>query len=350
METQETYQFIWQKTSQNSARLLRLYGQTPEVKLPEQIAGFPLEEIGSYCFAETERFPEGECYVTKRENGRECFTKSFSESRQQDTLDIRYSPREEHGMRKLCGSYIESVTFPDTVKTTGSLVFYNCTGLLQLQIGSGLESIGSDTFMNCKNFHSLSVRCGIGARSAVRQILAQISHDMEVEFWGEHGIEARVFFPEYYESYDEIAPAHLFGRNIEGEGFRARQCFKEGRVDLPAYDKIFAQACVDESERTLGQMAENRLRYPAELSAARREQYENYIRSHDGVLAVMRAKKRNLDSLRFLCNQNLLSAEAVTEAILTCSRMGWAEGAASLMQYKNEMTRVKKNRYEFDEF
>lgn len=350
MVAQETYTFIWQKTRQNSARLLRAYGQTPEVRLPEQIAGLPLEEIGSYCFAETERLPEGECCVTKRENGQESFTKSFSDGLQQDAMDTRYLSKEEHGMRILCGSYLEKVVFPDTVRTTGSLVFYNCTGLLELQIGNGLESIGSDAFMNCKNFHSLSVRCGIGARSAVRQILAQISHDMEVEFWGENGIEAKVFFPEYYESYDEIAPAHLFGRNIEGEGFRARQCFKEGRVDLPAYDGIFARACVDESERTLGQMAENRLRYPAELSAAKREQYENYIRSHAGKIAVLRAKEKDLDSLQFLCSQNLLSGGAVTEAILACTRMEWAEGAASLMQYKNEMAKEQKNRYEFDDF
>ena len=173
---------------------------------------------------------------------------------------------------------------------------------------------------------------------------------MEVAFWGEDGIEAKVFFPEYYESYDEIAPAHLFGRNIEGEGFRARQCFKEGKIELFAYDGVFARACADESERTLAQMAENRLRYPAELSAAKREQYENYIRSHDREIAVLRAKERNLDSLQFLCNQKLLSGEAVTEAALACARMEWAQGAAGLMQYKNEMVKEQKSRYEFDEF
>lgn len=349
MEMEGIYRFIWQKTKQNGARLLRAYGQTPEVVLPEMIAGFPLEEIGAYCFAEAEHLPGGECCVTRWRDGQELFTESFPDGLEQNGMDAQ-KPAAEYGIRPLCGSYVEKMILPDTVTATGSLAFYNCVRLRELQIGSRLESIGSDAFMNCKNFHSLLVRCGIGTRCGVRQILAQISSDMEVAFCGEGGIEAKVFFPEYYESYDEIAPAHLFGRNIEGEGFRARQCFKEGRIDLPAYDGIFAQACVEESERTLGQMAEDRLCYPAGLSDSRRAQYEAYIRAHDIGIAVLRAKERNLESLHFLCRQNLLSGGAVTEAVLTCTRMEWAEGAAELMQYKREMEAVGKKRYEFDEF
>lgn len=347
MELEGTYRFIWQKTKHNGVKLLRAYGQKPEVVLPELLAGLPLEEIGAYCFAKAEHLPGGECFVTQWRDGQELFTESFPDGLQRKGPDAQ---KPEYGIRPLCGSYLEKVILPDTVTATGNLAFYNCMRLRELQIGSRLESIGSDAFMNCKNFHSLLVRCGIGTRCGVRQILAQISSDMEVAFSGAEGIEARVFFPEYYESYDEIAPAHLFGRNIEGEGFRARQCFKEGRIDLPAYDGIFVKACGEESERTLGQMAEDRLCYPAELSDSRREQYEAYIRAHDIGIAVSRAKERNLESLHFLCRQNLLSLGAVTEAVLTCTRMEWAEGAAGLMQYKREAETAGKKRYEFDEF
>lgn len=68
---------------------------------------------------------------------------------------------------------------------------------------------------------------------------------MEVTFQGKTG-QTAVFYPEYYENYDEIAPAHIFGRSIEGEGFRARQCFKEGVPDLSQYDTIFPKACAEE--------------------------------------------------------------------------------------------------------
>ena len=97
-------------------------------------------------------------------------------------------------------------------------------------------------------------------------------------------------------------------------------------------------------------MAENRLCYPAELSDFRREQYETYIRAHDIGIAVSRAKQRKLESLHFLCRQNLLSGGAITEAVLTCAGMGWATGAAELMQYKREAENAGKKRYEFEEF
>ena len=83
---------------------------------------------------------------------------------------------------------------------------------------------------------------------------------MEVSFEQEDGErEAVLLYPEYYESYDEIGPAHIFELNLTGEGFRARQCFKDGVILLNAYDEIFPQACVEESAEVLIPMAWNRL-------------------------------------------------------------------------------------------
>ena len=79
-------------------------------------------------------------------------------------------------------------------------------------------------------------------------------------------MHARLLFPEYYESYDEIAPAHVFGRNIEGEGFRARQCVRAGEIDFALYDSIFQKACAEERETTLNRLALNRLCYPVGLT------------------------------------------------------------------------------------
>ena len=136
------------------------------------------------------------------------------------------------------------------MRKVGNYAFYNCTALEMLVTGKYLEEIGSDAFMNCKKFHFLTVRCDVGERSGAKQILSRISADMEVTFAGKTG-QTVVFYPEYYESYDEIAPAHIFGRSIEGEGFRARQCFKEGVPDLSLYDTIFPKACAEEKEHTL---------------------------------------------------------------------------------------------------
>ena len=83
--------------------------------------------------------------------------------------------------------------------------------------------------------------------------------------------EAVLFYPEYFESYDEIAPAHIFGRNIEERGFRARQSFLNGAVDFVQYDTIFPKACAEENDKTLQKIVTDRLLYPVDLKEVARE-------------------------------------------------------------------------------
>ena len=86
--------------------------------------------------------------------------------------------------------------------------------------------------MNCRSLSRLLLHADPGQKTGLRLLLAQLSSDLEVALSGENGVWAKLLFPEYYESYDEIAPAHIFGRNIVGEGFRARQSFREDVLDF----------------------------------------------------------------------------------------------------------------------
>ena len=88
--------------------------------------------------------------------------------------------------------------------------------------------------------------------------------------WEAEFPDAFLLYPEYYERYDTIAPAHIFGLNIEGEGFRARQCFRGDMIDFAAYDAIFGKACAEESVTTLGRMSLDRLMTPVSLSESSR--------------------------------------------------------------------------------
>ena len=315
---EQTCQMFWQETKEHTARLLRVYGSMPTLTLPECIEGLPLTEIGDHCFATTSRLIP------------EPFTENAS-------------------CRALCGDYMEEIILPDSVTAIGRLAFYNCRNLRSLSVGGALVSVGGDVFMNAGKLHSLCIRSSAGVRTAARQMLAQLTHAVEVSFLWEGRTEAKLLFPEYIESYDEIAPAHIFGRNIEGEGFRARQSFVDGRLDFAAYDSIFAQACVDEHEQTLGQMAEDRLLYPYELSQSAEKQYQEYVRAHAKVLVLYAVKDRALDILQLLTEKELVPAEQLTEGIVECSRQGWAEGAAALLKWKQKRT-AQKSRYTFDEF
>ena len=43
--------FLAEKNGEDAVTLLRAYGTSPELVVPEQIGGYPVTEIGAYCFA-----------------------------------------------------------------------------------------------------------------------------------------------------------------------------------------------------------------------------------------------------------------------------------------------------------
>ncbi len=329
MEQNQPFRILWQENSDGSARLLRMYGKFPQVIVPRQIAGCQVTEIAPYCFAKDAHLPK-----------EQIFEEIVAEE-----------GRSVNGLQELSGNAIEEVCLPDSVHSIGNCAFYNCKNLKTLSIGASVESIGSDAFMNTISFHQMILRYPADEKSGLKKILSQISSDMEVKFQTSRGIEAVLLYPEYYESYDEIAPAHLFGRSITGEGFRARQCIKDGRIDFAGYDAVFLQACVEESEKTLAKMALNRLLYPYALQENSKEAYMQYITEHIRTVASCLTEKRELEILQFLCREGLLCGTNLAECIRRAAAMDWAEGAAALLQQQAVMQQEqKKKRYDFDAF
>jgi hypothetical protein len=205
--------------------------------------------------------------------------------------------------------------------------------------------------MNCRNFCKIDVRCGIENKTGVRLILQQLSSNIEVCFWGRTGLEAMLFYPEYYEAYDEIAPAHIFGRKITGEGFRSRQSFSDGIVALAQYDAVFPKACVDEPEKTLSRMALNRLCYPTGLSVESQRIYESYVREHAFAIGMRMIQKRKMERLHYLCQNKFLAKEELNLCIQEAAEIEWPEGVAAMMRWKQKYDpQDKQRRYAFDDF
>ena len=324
------YYLFWEKTSAQSAKILRFFSNLPIADIPDQIEGYPVTELGNYCFAPECRLP--------------------------DTYKIFQTNISIDSVTELCGNYVESVRLPDTLEIIGDYSFYNCRNLSHIICSGKLHTFGSDAFMNCHHLHHIFIRCAPAEKTGLRQILAQISWDTEVHFIGNlkpdtSDPQAVLFYPEYYEAYDEIAPAHIFGRKIIGEGFRSRQCFENNVVDFSQYDKIFPQACVEESERTLCQLAYNRLRYPYHLSEASKTQYANYIFTHGKILCRQFIQCKQLNDLLFLFQEKLLSPQNSQFALTFAAQTGWSEGCAGMLRQKQMQKQPKqRTKYEFDDF
>lgn len=326
------YQFYWEPVKEG-ARLLRVFGTERSVSLPQQIAGLPLTEIGDYCFSETRHLPA-----------------------EYEKTEHPFQDGKALSMTDLSGDFPVEVILPDTVLKIGSFAFYNCKELERIELGSRTDTVGSDAFMNCRSLCRITVRCGASEKSGMRKIISQISSDIEVIFEKEKQVDAAVFYPEYYERLDEITPAHIFGRSIEGEGFRARQCFRDDVVDLAMYDAIFPKACAGEQKKTLYKIACTRLRYPVGMTENSRILYEAYVRSHQSEMAEWMVREKMLSDLQYFCDRTLFSEDAIEKGIRTAAELEWAEGVAALLHMKQELCgkhghceTKRTERYSFDD-
>ena len=373
------YKLYWELTNEGDARLLRAFGETPEPRFPAEIEGRAITEIGDYCFAAQAHLPaECRCSYVQEETEADGAPETAPDGEMQaepgadgvpETAPDREAdvmpgadgapgaePGADGALAELAGAYITRVTLPEGIKKIGNFAFYNATELAELELGSGIDTLGSDAFMNCRSLSRLLLHADPGQKTGLRLLLAQLSSDLEVALSGENGVWAKLLFPEYYESYDEIGPAHIFELNLTGEGFRARQCFKEGVILLNAYDEIFPQACVEESAEVLIPMAWNRLYAACGLSPEARAAYETYVREQSGKVLTILLKKRELKPLHFFFEKGYGRKEQIEDAVAIASHEEWMEGVASLIAWKRQLfaeqteTADVRSRYVFEEF
>lgn len=321
---------IWQEENKR-AILYEVYSDSPEIFLPEEIEDRELGAVGAYCFSD--RGPSG------------------------GTDERMFTVIGEDTSHPAQGEFVEKICLPDTVRCVENAAFFNCRKLAYLEVGRHIEEIGSDVFNNCNRLHQIRIRGSAGEDTSAKAILARISWGVEVAF-----DDAVVYYPEYYEGYDTIEPAHIFGLNIEGEGFRARQCFREGKVDFEAYDAVFEKACAEESPEVLTKMALNRLTTPFGLGDTARKRYEDYILRNQEKIVSLCVEKCEAEWLAFV-STNMLKGERIEEktleqGLVKATRKNWTEGVALLLAARQGMTQQEatkqngggkeKNRYEFE--
>ncbi|MDD3368242.1 MAG: leucine-rich repeat domain-containing protein [Lachnospiraceae bacterium] len=311
----EEYLYLYEEINSREIRLLKAYGKSPEVVLPDQIADKSLIAIGPYCFSESNMLTPNQWESTASLN------------------DLQ----KENNWCALTGNYIVSVMLPDTVTILDPYAFYNCRKLERLEIGIQLDQIQSDAFMNCQSLHELEIRGSVTDRTGLPFILNQISQELEVIFQTEQGIEAKLIYPEYTESYEEIGPAHIFGLQVEGEGYRARKQFRDGVWDGNGYDSIFTKASVEEKMTTLSKMVLNRLLYPVGLTVEHQKDYEGFLQREEKSIVSELVAGECLDELQFCISQKLLSDRSIELALKLAVENGWVRGSAGILRSRRKL-------------
>lgn len=370
-----TMRLLWEKKKTKEACLLRVYAETSEIKIPAYIEHYPITEIGAYCFSASEHIEGKQFYTTELliENDEENIKRA-------EEMKKEIISRESQGvnttiLRMAAGDDLIKLCLPDTIYIINNAAFYNCRKLESLEIGADTTEIGSDVFTNCVSLKQLHIRCRDYKAESAKALLSRISTELEVYYyesirkridnkkmpetntltkdcrWFEYKKQlfASLLYPEYFETYDEIAPAHIFGRHIEGEGFRARQCFKNGQILFGEYDKIFQKAKAEEAIITIGRMCMHRLLFPVELSKDVKENYKLFLQENEQEIGIYFVKQKKKAEVKYYFQHNLLSCTGIDTLITCAANFQWSEGVSAMLHWKKQFYgKTRKTAYEFE--
>lgn len=343
-------QWYWyEPLSGGTVRLLRVFGRDARVTIPRKIAGGEVTEVGDYCFSEKE--PGGKCRICSDRAEFQPDNPSAGMAGSGESLQNQAFARlcEREGLFSLMGRNITQVELPDSITKIGDFAFYQCRELEKITLGTEMIEIGSDAFMNCRRLRGFYFRGSPEGSSCLKQILAQRNGETSVYFVERGEVQAALLYPEYWEHYDLIGPAHIFELNIQGEGFRARQCFQNGRVDFEAYDRIFALECGEESVDTLCRMACSRLLYPVQLQERERRLYEEYVSGNIAVACENLVRERDFSGLQKLFQMGILGPGGLQNCLERAVSMNWTEGVRQLLSLK-EGEKKEGTEYGFKDF
>lgn len=308
------YSYRYKIKKDGTIALYRIYSNIPNIQIPKMIDDKIVSELADHCF-------------------------STRNNHLEDTLIYG----SDENLYELNKENIEYIDIPDTVTKIGSFCFYNCKKLKKIRFSNKLKQIGSDMFLNCHDLNRIDICANINEPTILKQILTQISWDIDICF-----NDAILFYPEYYEIYDEIGPAHIFSLNISGEGFRLRQCFKDGIVSLEEYDATFPKLCVEENKDTLAHFVMHRFNKNPDFYLEYIIQNQKFICEYILKFKSMDNQKK-LDKIEFMLLQGWLDSTTLDDLITFSTNSNQVEITTTLITWKKKYF-TKKQKYDFEDF
>ena len=347
----------------NTARLTRVYGDTPCAALPASVPGpeggvLAITELGDYCFSEKPRSlpgadalcryevsPDGTCTLVQ------AFGRNLTGRHGRYDLDFGEEPAAPEELHPVCGNFVEEIILPDSLQVIGSCAFYNCRSLRLLTVGSGGLTVGSDVFLNCFALETLRVQAAPEQPTGLFALVNNITEAVQAQFWPADASAplAALWYPAYWEDIEET-PAHILLHTFSGQGYHYRQCFLDNKF-LPAeYDAIFPQGHDADDAAVMAMLCFGRLRYPWQLTEAAAGHYRAFLAANTDRVFARLLKAQDTDSIRALLALDVLDKAAFASAAALAAKAENAAAAALLAdaEHKKYAPQSKKQRYDFD--
>ena len=167
--------------------------------------------------------------------------------------------------------------------------------------------------------------------------------ELEVQLTTPRG-RAHLIFPEYTEIYEENIPAHIFQYTILGAGYPYHHCFQKRRLQLSAFDGLWAGFLATEHEADCAlRLAWWRLFEPLDLEEGAAEGYRSYLRSRAGETLNFLQKRRDATGLAQFLRWGKPSEADISQAAAEARAAGDTESLALLLEAGHGGPKKKKD-------
>lgn len=297
----------------------RCLGVEERIELPEFLDGLPVTAVESYAFSDA-------------------------------------NPRVSDEKIAVCGQKLLEISLPRNLRRIGNYAFYGCRKLEKITMFHRTEDIAGGAFTGCARLRELCIFMEDADGYCLKDIVSEIHHELYVDLiYPENSISvadqklvhpraktAKLLFPEYFEEAVENTPARILETHVHGSGCHYRQCFHDGELNYPEYDRMFAGAVAWESVDFCTDLALRRLLYPYCLSKDAKGVYISFLIEHRMDAAKWCIVFEQNEALEYISSFVDWQEEELQELIQDANRQGRVEIQSFLLDYKHTHFGKKK--------
>lgn len=297
--------------------ILRCYGSSGSVVIPEVLDGYPVTELSAYAFAK----------------------------------EMEEEPENTGGFPCICGDCLEELYLPCTIKRLGRYIFYNCLGFRKLSFYSNIAFMGAGAFTGCENLCCLEMH-RLEGNSCLREILQDLKQKVSVSCYREaeapgEGQElfCRLVYPEFFEEAVENTPARIISTQTHGMGIQYRNAFRSTQIVFREYDRLFTTGKYNIDLSILIELVISRLCYPFALEEDARREYVNWLSEHLQEASLYLLQQGALGELRWLSEEFVSTSEQMDVLLLEAKHQENTEAVSMMMDVKYRRFPVRKKKF-----